>query len=96
MLGLPHSVWREQPWNDREVDFEIDAAREKIGAYDHVFTHFALTQQVWLIRADESQFVELLRLHNSWQGVPLTREADLPTVFRKAFRLLPGKLPRVS
>lgn len=89
MLGLPHTEWRLAPWQDEEVLPPMAGAFERIGTYEHIFTHFALSQVVWLYRASDSGILEVLRLHNNWQRVAMADEAGLPTVFRKAFVLKP-------
>ncbi len=88
MLGLPHSAWREAPWQDAEVAPPVAGDFEILGQYEHVFTHFALTQSVWRRRASDSETQEMLRLHNNWQWVGDDERASLPTVFRKAFGVM--------
>ena len=85
MLGLPHTEWRDRPWKDAEVrgpDLEFT----KAGRYEHVFTHFALTQEVWLARISGVQGQALIRTHNDWQLLPLADQRSLPTVFHKALK----------
>ncbi len=83
MLGLPHTPWRPEPWTDAEIAAP-DLPFSRAGQYEHVFTHFALTQTVWLARLTAEQGQSLLRAHNDWQALPLAEVAALPTAFRKA------------
>jgi A/G-specific adenine glycosylase len=71
MSALPSTPWRNDPWTDDEARAHAPAKGkwEKAGAVEHVFTHFALTLDVWR-RGDIA-------------GV--STPAGLPTVFRKAF-----------
>ena len=89
MLGLPHTEWRAAPWSDAEVNLPLNGDFERLGTYEHVFTHFALSQSVWRLQASDSEIQEVLRLHNDWQLVPAEAQAALPTVFRKAFAVKP-------
>ena len=83
MLGLPHTPWRETEWTALEVE-PPDLAFSQPGRYEHVFTHFALTQEVWLARISHEDGQALLRRHNDWQALPLADQRALPTAFRKA------------
>ncbi|ESQ92267.1 A/G-specific adenine glycosylase [Asticcacaulis benevestitus] len=56
------------------------------GSYEHVFTHFALTQEVWVRRLSDEETASMLRANNAWQILPLSEKA-LPTVFAKALKL---------
>ncbi len=89
MLGLPHTEWRATPWKDSEVGPPMAGDFERAGAYEHVFTHFTLSQSVWRRHAGDSEIQELLRLHNDWQLVAPDQQRALPTVFRKAFAVKP-------
>ena len=95
MLGVPHTPWRETPWSEAEARAVLGAlvhdqvSYEKVGAYEHVFTHFALTQQIWVIRPTGNALEVLLRAHNDWQRLPLAEAGTLPTVFRKAVKGFP-------
>ena len=86
MLGVPHSEWRAAPYD--EVDAPVDGEFTVLGSYEHVFTHFALTQEVRLYRPGEAKIAELLRQHNDWQVLPFDEQTALPTVFRKALKFL--------
>ena len=92
MLGVPHAPWRERPWPEGEAKDLLAAlshekvSHEKVGAYEHVFTHFALTQQIWVIRPTRNELEALLRAHNDWQWLPLAEAGTLPTIFRKAVK----------
>ncbi len=87
MLGVPHTPWREAPWGEAEARAVLGTfAYETAGAYEHVFTHFALTQQIWVIRPTKDEREALLRAHNDWQWLSLAEAGTLPTVFRKAVK----------
>lgn len=88
MLGLPHTEWRAQPWLDAEVQPPVEGASVVAGSYEHVFTHFALSQSVWVTDVDDSVLSKLLRAHNSWRVLPLAEQKSLPTVFRKALKYI--------
>jgi A/G-specific adenine glycosylase len=85
MLGLPHTEWRSEPYRAEEVVPPISATFETIGAYEHVFTHFALTQEVWRLQISEEVRDDFLRLNNRFQLMPVSEKA-LPTVFAKALK----------
>ena len=93
MLGLPHTPWRETPWKPSEVE-AFGLSFSPAGHYEHVFTHFALTQEVWLARLSREAAQILSRQHNDWQWLPLAEQRSLPTVFRKALRGEQGELDR--
>ncbi len=88
MLGLPHTDWTtEKPVNGAvKRMFNLNFAAK--GSYEHVFTHFALTQDVWVAEIDGAQTQALLRTHNNWQVLPFVEQKALPTVFRKALKFL--------
>ncbi|ESQ76802.1 A/G-specific adenine glycosylase [Asticcacaulis sp. AC402] len=88
MLGLPHTQWRAEPWQIDDVKPMFDLGYSDAGRYEHVFTHFALTQQVWIARVGSSAFADFLRHHNGWQALPLEHVKALPTVFTKALKSL--------
>lgn len=92
MLGVPHTPWRDRPWTQAEAKAVLEAFSEEIGdyekagSYEHVFTHFALTQEIWLIRRTPAEVQALLRTRNDWQRLPFSEAKALPTVFRKAVK----------
>jgi A/G-specific adenine glycosylase len=86
MLGLPHTEWRSVPYEAAEVVTPVAGPFAVAGGYEHVFTHFALTQVVWVRRLSGGEAASLLRANNAWQVLPLTEKA-LPTVFAKALKL---------
>jgi A/G-specific adenine glycosylase len=87
MLGVPHTPWRDTPWTEPEAKAVLGPFDyEKAGAYTHVFTHFALTQEIWRIRLARDEVPARLRAHNDWQWLPLDEARALPTVFRKAVK----------
>ncbi|MBL8536072.1 MAG: A/G-specific adenine glycosylase [Hyphomonadaceae bacterium] len=74
MAALPTSDWRDSPWGAAEAIAQAPAhgAWRKLGAVRHVFTHFALTLDVYAAAVEPSG--------EGWWG-----DADaLPTVFKKA------------
>jgi A/G-specific adenine glycosylase len=74
MAALPTTEWRAKKWSRPEAlaNAPVEAAWRKTGQVEHVFTHFALTLDVYAADAEPSG--------DGWWG-----EADvLPTVFRKA------------
>ncbi len=82
MLGLPHSDWIGEPVNTFPP---VPAAFTPAGEYEHVFTHFALTQEVRLAQLDAAETQAALRQHNDWHLMPVDAGA-LPTVFAKALK----------
>jgi A/G-specific adenine glycosylase len=76
MIALPSTPWRTETWGrDEALAHAPEAgAWENAGAVEHVFTHFALTLEVWVLR-------ETKRPGADWAK----DAAGLPTVFRKAF-----------
>jgi A/G-specific adenine glycosylase len=85
MLGLPHTDWRSEPYRSAEVTPPLAAAFEVIGTYEHVFTHFALTQEVWRAQVSDEVIGDFLRHNNGFQLMLVTEKA-LPTVFAKALK----------
>ncbi len=77
MAALPTTEWREKKWTRAEALKHAPAsgAWKKIGAVAHVFTHFALTLDVY--EADAK-----MRGDGWWAD-----ESSLPTVFKKAAQL---------
>jgi A/G-specific adenine glycosylase len=76
MLGLPTSEWTSslQP-----SDPPVTADWKRVGEIEHVFTHFALTLEVWVAQAVQGdEMVEV-----EWTG----DLSVLPSVFLKAARL---------
>ncbi|MES1203624.1 MAG: A/G-specific adenine glycosylase [Pseudomonadota bacterium] len=76
MTALPSTPWRAEKWSEGEALAHAPAhgAWVKAGAVEHVFTHFALTLEVWTLR-------EKKRAGARWAA----DATGLPTVFRKAF-----------
>jgi A/G-specific adenine glycosylase len=89
MLGLPHTEWRSEPYRMEEVMPPLSAPFEVVGSYEHVFTHFALTQEVWRAQLSDEDMSDFLRRNNSFQILPVSEKA-LPTVFAKALKLKPS------
>ena len=80
MAALPTTEWRAKKWRRAEAlaHAPVEAPWKKIGQVEHVFTHFALTLDVYAAQAEPAG--------EGWWG-----EANvLPTVFRKATQL-PGR-----
>jgi A/G-specific adenine glycosylase len=92
MLGVPHTPWRDTPWSEAEARAMLgDFRYEKVGTYEHVFTHFALTQDIWVVPLSLAQRQAVLRAHNDWQWLPWDEARALPTVFLKAVKgLMPS------
>jgi len=74
MAALPTTEWREKKWPRAEVLKQAPVAGDwkKIGAVEHVFTHFALTLDVYS--------AETAPPNDGWWG----DASALPTVFKKA------------
>lgn len=77
MAALPTTEWRSKPWSRADALAEAPAAGawKKIGAVGHVFTHFALTLDVYASAN--------ARPNEGWWG----DMSALPTVFKKAAQL---------
>lgn len=86
MLGLPHTEWRSEPYRTEEVMPPVSAPFEMIGNYEHIFTHFALMQDVWQVQLSDEALRDFLRHNNNFQLLSVSEKA-LPTVFAKALRL---------
>ena len=88
--GGGNSITKEAPSVGEDAPTPPPQAGEEswvvAGSYEHVFTHFALTQEVWVWRLSVEETASLLRANNAWQILPLTEKA-LPTVFAKALKL---------
>jgi len=78
MLALPSTEWRDSRWSEADALAGAPALANwrSAGEIDHVFTHFALTLQVWRAEGDAS---DLIWTPRSGLGV-------LPSVFLKAAR----------
>jgi A/G-specific adenine glycosylase len=81
MLGLPTPDWRASPFAAPEVERSAPAAAawRAVGAVEHVFTHFALTLEVWRAEAASAD-PDLV-----WFAIDEAGQA-LPSVFLKALR----------
>ncbi len=88
MLGLPHTEWRDKPWQGNEVVRLFDLNYAVAGVYKHVFTHFALTQEVWVARTSTETLEGVLRQHNRYEALSLLAPRALPTVFAKGLGFL--------
>jgi A/G-specific adenine glycosylase len=80
MLALPTSDWRDRPWTVSEARAAAPAAGawRQVGEIEHVFTHFALTLQVWRAEAADGAAAVIWSPHADLAG--------LPSVFLKAAR----------
>jgi len=76
MAALPTTEWREKKWTRAEAlkHAPVAAAWKKTGAIEHVFTHFALTLDVYSAQTAPP--------NDGWWG----DASALPTVFKKAAR----------
>jgi len=74
MAALPTTEWREKKWSRAEALKHAPVAGDwkKIGAVEHVFTHFALTLDVYSAQTATP--------NDGWWG----DASALPTVFKKA------------
>jgi A/G-specific adenine glycosylase len=77
MLGLPTTDWTSGPPPDALAFAPAAADWRPLGGVEHVFTHFALSLQVWRARTGER------RPDLVWLGTEAAAQA-LPSVFRKA------------
>ncbi len=77
MAGLPTTPWRDKKWTRAQALAHAPLAAEwkHAGQVRHVFTHFALTLDVYAAQAAPSD--------EGWWG----DGAGLPTVFKKAVLL---------
>ena len=77
MAALPTTEWRAKKWRRTEALAlaPVEAAWRKIGKVEHVFTHFALTLDVYAADANPSG--------EGWWG----EAGVLPSVFRKAAKM---------
>ena len=77
MAALPTTDWRAEKWTQVEALAHAPCIGDwkKIGAVKHVFTHFALTLDVYAAQAEPAG--------EGWWG----EASVLPTVFRKATQL---------
>jgi A/G-specific adenine glycosylase len=78
MLALPTSEWRE---SRTEAPPPLAADWRRAGEVEHVFTHFALTLQVWRAEGDGEDLIWTSRA-----GLQA-----LPSVFLKAARMALGE-----
>ncbi|MGD9981767.1 MAG: A/G-specific adenine glycosylase [Hyphomonadaceae bacterium] len=74
MAGLPTTEWRDKKWTRAQAlkHAPVAGAWKKIGAVDHVFTHFALKLDVYSAHTAPPS--------DGWWG----DASALPTVFKKA------------
>ncbi|MES1199601.1 MAG: NUDIX domain-containing protein, partial [Pseudomonadota bacterium] len=75
MAALPTTPWREEAWSEAEVREHAPAKARwaHVGAVRHVFTHFALTLEIWDGGGEPEG--------EGWWADDF---AALPSVFRKA------------
>jgi A/G-specific adenine glycosylase len=80
MLALPTTPWAGHAPSQADITAAApaNAAWRPAGAIDHVFTHFALTLDVWRAEGSESDGVVWTSLDDA--------ERSLPSVFRKALQ----------
>jgi A/G-specific adenine glycosylase len=78
MAGLPTTDWRAGAWDEASAlqYAPVAALWDRLGQVRHVFTHFALTLDVYAAEAAPP--------NDGWWGEP----SALPTVFRKATDLI--------
>ncbi|HEX4095747.1 MAG TPA: NUDIX domain-containing protein, partial [Caulobacteraceae bacterium] len=81
MLGLPTTEWRGERWEGADIRAAAPAAAawRRVGEVEHVFTHFALTLEVWRAEAAAA--------HPRLEWLPIDDAGQaLPSVFLKALR----------
>jgi A/G-specific adenine glycosylase len=80
MRALPSTPWRDAPWDGDEarIHAPAHAVWTAVGSVRHVFTHFALTLDVWVGEGEAE---------GEWVAAGELPRAGLPTVFRKAAML---------
>lgn len=78
MLGLPTTDWTGERV-DGLAEAPVQADWKAVGEIEHVFTHFALTLEVWAAEGDGGF---------EWTASESARQA-LPSVFRKALVIAP-------
>ncbi|MDX2235427.1 MAG: A/G-specific adenine glycosylase [Hyphomonadaceae bacterium] len=83
MPALPSTPWRTEAWSHDEAlaYAPAPAAWRRTGAVKHIFTHFALTLDVWSGQGAAPAS------GGDWVAVDELSHAGLPTVFRKAAAL---------
>lgn len=76
MAALPTTEWREKKWTRAEAlkQAPVTGDWKKTGSIEHIFTHFALTLDVYSIKTAPP--------NDGWWG----DASALPTVFKKAAR----------
>jgi A/G-specific adenine glycosylase len=79
MIALPSTEWRAGDWTEAEIIAAAPAPGDwrKRGAVRHVFTHFALTLEVWAATTRA-------RVGGDWRAIADMESVGLPTVFAKA------------
>jgi A/G-specific adenine glycosylase len=77
MVALPTTPWRTEVWSREEAVSHAPASADwrASGVVRHVFTHFALTLDVWTAEGDAD---------GDWRAFADVAGHGLPTVFRKA------------
>ncbi|MFT3997054.1 MAG: A/G-specific adenine glycosylase [Asticcacaulis sp.] len=93
MLGLPYLEWRGEEWAESDISASLPVNAESwryAGRYEHVFTHFALRQQVWRLDMSREEMGALLKGRNDWRLLPHADIKALPTAFAKALKISKG------
>lgn len=85
MAALPSTPWEAQP-GDALAHAPADLEWIRVGAIEHVFTHFALTLTVY-----RAESVNTPSGAGWWSPIAGIDEAGLPTVFRKAAECALGR-----
>lgn len=88
MMEIPSTPWENTPWEDREIDAEIEThAPHAItwkplqGEVAHTFTHFHLRLRVMKARTRTEKLVGI------WAPIDQLDEFALPSVMKKIIRL---------
>ncbi|WP_419728164.1 A/G-specific adenine glycosylase [Lichenicola sp.] len=93
MTELPGTPWRETPWTQAEAMAlaPLVADWRQAGTVRHVFTHFALTVEVW--RARVPRIPPGTGTRGFLRAADTLADEALPTLMRKALRVAEAKHP---
>lgn len=86
MLGLPTTEWGQKPID--HLAAPIERNWQKAGEVKHIFTHFELRLEVFIAEVETCSRPQLERRGLIWSA----DASALPTVFRKAVRLMGSKI----
>ena len=85
MTELPGTAWRPEPWDKAEALAQAPASASwrRLGAVAHVFTHFALTLEVYAATVPAVSLSE----HGFLRGPDAVKLEALPSLMRKCLKL---------